>query len=482
MLLLLALLITAGGMYLYYVKTHYASVTLSAREQTETRDLLNTSQGGWYQLYAYRLKPDTPIDDWHLYVHERDNEGSPCRLALLEFNLSSYRDRGLDTAAEENIKRVLQNFKKAKMKVILRFLYDWDGRGLESEPNSLSLIKKHMKQVSQSINPFHSMIYTTQGIFVGSWGEMHTSKYLTTKAMTDLLLYYASVTEDSIYLAVRTPEQYRNIMEELENNSSRYKKYTISKEELTKRLGLFNDGMLGSLSDVGTYHEADIAPGKKEGKEIRKKEIDFQYNLCLQVPNGGEVVKDNPYNDGERAIADLRAMRVSYLNQIYDEEVIKKWKKDTYNGEDTLYRDMSVYDYIARHLGPRFVLQKSSLHYEPYQTGSARGTVTVKNMGFSNLYHDMKLSIDIINKETGKRTTLLSVREKSEEYHPCRWSPKETITLPFEIAPFEFDAGEYTLVFSLSDSDTDEPFPLANDSYDESLKGYVLGSIQIKHD
>ena len=94
----------------------------------------------------------------------------------------------------------------------------------------------------------------------------------------------------------------------------------------------------------------------------------------------------------------------------------------------------------------------------------------------------MKLSIDIINRETGKRTTLLSVKEKSEEYHPCGWSPKETITLPFEMEPFEFDAGEYTLVFSLSDSDTDEPFPLANDSYHESLRGYVLGSIQIKHD
>lgn len=465
---------------MYYVKTHYASVTISAREQTETRDLLNTSQGGWYQLYAYRLKPDTPIDDWHLYVHERDNEGTPCRMALLEFQLSSYRNRELDAAAEENIKRVLANFQKAGMKVIVRFVYDWDGRGMESEPDSRSLIKRHMEQAGRIINPFHQIIYTTQGIFVGSWGEMHTSKYLTTEAMTDLLLHYASVTDDSIYLAVRTPEQYRNIMQELEENSSRYEKYAVSREELSRRLGLFNDGMLGSLSDVGTYHEADIVPEKKEAKKIRQREISFQHSLCLQVPNGGEVVKDNPYNDGERAIADLRAMRVSYLNQIYDEEVINKWKKDMYNGNDTLYHGLSVYDYIARHLGPRFVLQEADLHYEPYQAGSARGTVTVKNVGFSNLYHDMKLTIGIVESKSGKRASLLSVREQSEEYHPRRWSPEETVTLPFEINPFDFDEGEYTLVFSLSDLDTDEPFPLANDSYNDNLKGYVLGNIRIK--
>ncbi len=461
--------------------TRYAQVKLSPRKQTETRDLLNTPESGWYQLYAYRLEPDTPIDDWHLYIREKDEEGNPYRLALLEFNLSSYRERDLDAAAKENIRKVLANFQKTKAKVILRFLYDWDGKGMESEPQTLSMIKRHMEQASQAFNPFHQIIHTTQGIFVGSWGEMHTSRHLAVEDMTDLLLHYASVTEESIYLAVRTPSHYRNIMEELEQHPDRYESYGISKEQLTHRLGLFNDGMLGSLSDVGTYHQADIAASKKEGKKIRKEEIAFQKTLCLQVPNGGEAVNDNPYNDGKRAIADLRAMRVSYLNHIYDEKVIQKWKETPYAGKDSLYHGMSTYDYISRHLGSRFVLQDTTLHYKPYQKRNARGSVTIKNVGFSNLYHEKKAHIYMVSKKDGKKATLLSVQEKSSEYQPCRWSPRETATLPFEINPFQYESGEYTLLFSLSDSENGESLLLANDSFDQGQKGYVLGEITIEH-
>lgn len=467
---------------MYYKKTHYATVTLSAEKQTENTDVLNTPECGWYQLYAYRLEPDTPLDAWHLYLQKEDGDGIPYRLALLEFNLSSYKDQTLDEAAKNNIQTVLAKFKKTGMKVILRFLYDWNGNGREGEPERISLVKKHMKQASQVFNPFHDIIYTTQGIFVGSWGEMHTSRYLTAEDMTELLLYYASVTEPSIYLAVRTPRQYRSIMEELENHRESYENYNISPEELATRLGLFNDGMLGSISDVGTYQEADTAATKKAGKQIRKQEIAFQNKLCLQVPNGGEVVTDNPYNDWENAIKDLRAMHVSYLNQIYDETVIQKWKNSTYTGKDVIYHGMSVYDYISRHLGARFVLQDTTLHYSPYQEGPAQGTVTIKNIGFSNLYHTKKVSIDLINKESGKRTTLFSSEYKAEEGNPCHWTPGEQITLSYQILPFDYPAGEYSLIFTLSDPKSKETILLANDSYDDTLQGYLLGQIQIQHD
>lgn len=481
LLLILAILLTAGGMILHDIITRYARVNLSPRKQTETRDLLNPPECGWYQLYAYRLEPGSPIDDWHLYIREKDDEGNPYRLALLEFNLSSYRDRELDDAAKENIRNVLANFQKTEAKVILRFLYDWDGKGMETEPETISIIKRHMEQASQAFNPFHKIIHTTQGIFVGSWGEMHTSKHLAVEDMTDLLLHYASVTEESIYLAVRTPSHYRSIMEEMEQNASRYEKYGISRELLATRLGLFNDGMLGSISDVGTYHEADIAATRKEGKEIRKKEIAFQNALCLQVPNGGESVNDNPYNDGKKAVDDLRAMRVSYLNQIYDEKVIKKWKDSTYAGKDSLYRGMSTYDYISRHLGPRFVLQDTTLHHKPYQKGNARGSVTIKNVGFSNLYHEKKADLCLVSKKTGKKASLFSTTEKSSEYQPCRWMPGETVTLPFEINPFQYEPGEYILLFSLSDPESGECLLLANDSFDQGRGGYLLGDITIEH-
>ena len=48
------------------------------------------------------------------------------------------------------------------------------------------------------------------------------------------------------------------------------------------------------------------------------------------VPNGGEVVLDNKYNDIDNAAKDLASMHVSYLNNAHDLAVINKWKKQTY--------------------------------------------------------------------------------------------------------------------------------------------------------
>lgn len=44
------------------------------------------------------------------------------------------------------------------------------------------------------------------------------------------------------------------------------------------------------------------------------------------VPNGGEVVLDNKYNDIDNAAKDLASMHVSYLNNAHDLAVINKWK------------------------------------------------------------------------------------------------------------------------------------------------------------
>ena len=38
----------------------------------------------------------------------------------------------------------------------------------------------------------------------------------------------------------------------------------------------------------------------------RMEELAFQEKLCSRVPNGGEVIIDNEYNDLECAIADLK--------------------------------------------------------------------------------------------------------------------------------------------------------------------------------
>ena len=474
-----AIIIMGGGIGLYYYETHYITATLTKYEQTETTGMQNRTACGWYQLYSYYLQPDTPLPSDRLYLVDADEDGYEYRLALLEFNLKEYAAQKLDAAAKKNIRTVLENFSKTKMKVIVRFLYDWDGMGIQSEPDDMKWIKKHMTQTAQLLNQYADIIYTTQGIFVGSWAEMHDSNYLSAPHMTSLLLHFASVTDASIYLAVRTPEQYRSIMNEYETHMERYQKYDITMEELKKRLGLFNDGMLGSVSDIGTYHKADIAPSEEEKLAIRNSELTFQGTLALQVPNGGEVVNDNPFNNGASAIKDLSAMHISYLNQMYDDAVIHKWKKTVYSDKTGIYHGASVYDYITDHLGARFVLRDCSLSYRPMQRNDALGSITLENVGFSNLYHTTDFTLSLKSK-SGKKEKILLSSDTDTKSNPCRWNAGQKYTLSFSFSPFDLEEGIYYLTAALTDPVAKETISFANDSFDDDLQGYCLGTIQIQ--
>ena len=465
---------------MYYYKTHYITAALTKETQTEITGTLNRGECGWYQLYSYYLRPETYLNADELYLEKTDETGYVYRLSLLEFNLAEYATGKLDEFALKNIRQVLYRFYETKSKVIIRFLYDWDGLGLEKEPKDISIIQTHMKQTGAVLNDFSDTIYTTQGIFVGSWAEMHDSKYLSAKDMTTLLLSYADATSPDIYLAVRTPNHYRTIFEELEKNPKRYEAFDITAEELKKRLGLYNDGMLGSVSDLGTYQGWNTPNAALSEEELRTVELDFQNELCLSVPNGGEVVKDNSYNDWKNAIADLSKMHISYLNQMYDEAVITKWKKSTYKSKDSVYNGFSVYDYITDHMGARFVLRDCALSYKPFQKDPAKGSITIENIGFSNLYHTKNFTLSLINQETGDTKLLLDSADGTGVQNPCNWNSGETVIILFSFSPFDLEDGIYTLTATLKDGKTDEIFSFANDSYQDTLGGYKLGEITIK--
>ncbi len=464
---------------MYYYKTHYITATLRAEKQTESARQLDMPECGWYQLYSYYLTPDTPLTASDMYYEKKDQDNKTYRLSLLEFNISSYITGKLDAAAKNNIKQVLDFFSETKSKVIVRFLYDWDGAGLDREPATIDTVKQHMAQVGKILTAYSDIIYTTQGIFVGSWAEMHSSKFLSDEEMTELALYFASVTGPDIYLAVRTPEQYQKIFKQLENHPEKYKEIDIAPEELKARLGLFNDGMLGSISDVGTYHAADTAKTTEEGMAIRQEALDFQDELCRNVPNGGETVNNNIFNDTDNAIADLAKMHVSYLNQKYDGAVIDKWRNSIYHKDGSVFDGMSTYDYITRHMGARFVIKDCSLSYRPFQKGKAEGKIQIENVGFSNLYHEKKVSLILASTVTDRTVTLLDSEENDSVLSPSQWDAGEVSELSFAFSPFDLSDGTYRLYLSLADPGTGESIPFANDSYEEAYSGYYLGEITI---
>lgn len=147
-----------------------------------------------------------------------------------------------------------------------------------------------------------------------------------------------------------------------------------------QRMGLFNDGMTGSITDLGTFSQE---------LQARAAEQDAVASLSRAVPYGGEAVCPCPLNDYPQALAYFRQYRVSYLNRDYDPRVLKKWRAASctepgpWNGTDGL-------TYIRRHLGYRFraVSCKARLG-----RGSVSARLVLTNDGFAPAYRPLRAEL-----------------------------------------------------------------------------------------
>ena len=187
---------------------------------------------------------------------------------------------------------------------------------MEREPLTLAMVKRHMEQAGGAIRPYLEDILVMQGIFVGNWGEMHGSKFLDEVSMCELIDTLYRVTEGRCFLAVRTPAQWRRITGRLTSGG------------LKERLGLFNDGIFGSPTDMGTYGTASGREAGEDGSWSREEELGWQEQYMDAVPNGGEILSCMPFKSSRHAAEDLAKMHVCYLNSIYHPEQLDHWRKE----------------------------------------------------------------------------------------------------------------------------------------------------------
>lgn len=419
----------------------------------ETADILSNPWQGFYQLCGYFLTDENDQLESAIKSHIANSRGDA--LALVEINLKRYNSGPISDGALDQLDLILSSWSHTDTQLILRFIYDWDGKGPESEPKTIELIQEHMTQVAPYVNQYADHIYIMQGIFVGNWGEMNNSAFLSREHMTTLLTCFADLTDPSIFLSVRTPAQWRAIL----NADEPPHPFPAFDGSLTSRLGLYNDGMLGSESDTGTYVERS-----------RQEELAFQEYLCQYVPNGGEVIIENPCNDLDRAIADLSQMHVSYLNRAYDPAVLNKWKDTVYTGDDC-FNGCSGFDYIRCHLGYRYVLRSSSLQFDTWHDETASLSFTLENVGFASCLKPLELRITLHDLATGETHTY----PLSYDLRLLQSGASETYTLDLPVR--NIPDGSYALYLSVKDCQTSQPILLANTGLAEY--GYPIGQISI---
>lgn len=348
----------------------------------ESTDYDGNPSKGWYGLYPFVISEEPDFDNlvWSLA------DGDVIALVRIDIGRrqpgvgtdSPFTDAELDRAD-----RILTWFEKHSREVILRITYDTEGKGMEHEPSIIKNVAGHMRQLGPVIAAHADNIIVHQGIFVGSWGEMHDSKFLSENAVCELYETLVSACGNKVRIAVRTPMQHRFIMKYL----TRYMGTGNADTDTgILRPALYNDAILSSEDDMCTY-----AGG-------RTVWADYQDEVCTYAVCGGEAIHDNPLNDYDNAVKELANMHITYLNRQYDMAVLDKWRSN--NG----------YDYIGTHLGYRFVVTDTAVGRDAEEeTGSKTQTgvgsiyinVRIANRGFACVYDMVRLLAEFRGKDGG---------------------------------------------------------------------------------
>lgn len=368
------------------------------KDLTEVAEDLKNPARGWYQIYTFlaEQEPDFEAQKWCLDM--RDS------LALVLIDIGSFRKRELDETVLERIRRILRFFKENRYDCIVRVAYDHEGKAFVREPVDFAQVRTHMRQIGNLLRECADSIFVFQGMLLGNWGEMHGSRFLNDERMLQLAEILYRKKAPQTFLAVRRPVYWRSLHE----------KQTLRGLSISESMGLFDDGIFGSESHLGTFAEEERGNQVWNQPWPGKQELEFEQELCHFVPNGGEAVYNSGYAGTltpEKIIRELRKMQVTYLNRAYDRRLLDIWKEWTYPGGG-VWAGKSVLDYVGAHLGYRFLIRKVRVSKVKRGSGQYRVEAEIENTGFGGFYQEAEIELEYVNRYGRWSTAVLEEQMK----------------------------------------------------------------------
>lgn len=376
----------------------------SGMDYTENTNIILNPEKGFYQSFEYKLTSQTNSAIWKQDYIARYLD--KYKLFHLRFGLEAFStnaggtDSSISSEVLNGLRETLKVFRSCDATVIIRFSYNVTGAQInddyiDAEP-SIELVLQHVGELSSVINEFKDVICSVETGMLGPWGEQHSTT-LGDSSTSNATTYYKLVEkwlnslDKEFKVTVRRPLYFmywannRYGVSLTANNISTFDYSKIIDEDLY-RVGCFNDGYLGSSTDLGTF--------KNRSNEIKWLQTQAQYTLY-----GGEVVADDDtggigdYNNFDYIVVEAYKTHTSYLNYGWNyDKVISVWEKSIYDGNDTIYKNNSStdYDYIANHLGYNFVLTESKI---AQYNNSLLLKGTIVNNGFGNVTNKKKVEL-----------------------------------------------------------------------------------------
>ncbi|MCM1437664.1 MAG: DUF4832 domain-containing protein [Roseburia sp.] len=338
---------------------------------SESTEKINNPDQGFYRPIYVKVTEDGVTYNKNIVTEA--TQLYHLRIDISDFSkaVNGNSDRALSPSALSGLKELLSYLKEKDKNAVVRFAYDPSFGGKKDKEPSLSAILNHISHLCPLFQGYENTVTAIEAGMIGPWGEMHSSKIANAAAITPVTDAFLSGTTD-IPVLVRTPKM---IYDYLGITINDIDDYTIESTAKAYRLGLYNDGYLGSDSDLGTYTD-------------REREIEFLSGQTAHLPYGGEaVIPTSKLHDIDKCLPEMNKINLSYLNVEWNNQVIDKWKNSKYTylcGVDKAYYGKSAFTYIENHMGYRFVLKKSVIGYSE-NASSLKVRLTFKNAGFGNL-------------------------------------------------------------------------------------------------
>lgn len=425
---------------------------------------------GFYFTLPITLKPSNndAVNTYHI-----SNKAARYTLMHLRVDISAFStgaggmDAELTADALALLESALTAARNYKVGTIVRLSYDFAGTYAEVEP-AMSLMKRHIEQAAAVINMFigDGTVVAVESGMLGPWGEQHS----TTAAGIDSNFYdivqtWLDATHD-ITISVRRPRFFVYWYNDRYNTT--YTVQTIDQIPASNpgtdeyRVGVYNDGYLGSGSDLGTYTD-------------RTKEVEWLTRQASHTFLGGEVARDVNYDRTGSAIGDYNKIeflevegyktRTSYLNVEWNNQVIAAWNANPYSGTDLIYKGNATnLDFVENRLGYRFVIRESKISEKVKAGKELRIKGRIENVGFAPMLFNTALTFLLVDSQGVAVPTLP---------HEYLFSPGDydmTLKINSNIA-----AGDYILYCKIGNG-----IAFANpDVFNNTLMANKLGNVKV---
>lgn len=345
-------------------------------------------------------------------------------MAYAVVRLDDYRAKPLGTALLAKLDRAFARARAAKLKVILRFAYNYpadEHQYQNAKDAPLSVVLKHIGQLKPTLAKNADVIAVLQAGFIGAWGEGHTSsnKLTTPKNKATIRDALLAALPAGRMLQWRYPGDVIDWAPEPPASGR------------LARLGLHNDCFLSSKTDVGTY---------ADDKATREAERAYAAKLTRATLYGGETC-DVGSGSERMTCADIlaegRRFHLTTLNGDYSPKFIKAWKTG------------GCFEEVRRSMGYRLALVSAEADDAVKRGGTFEATLKVANEGWARLYNPRPFRLVATHRASGRRF-VIETGSDIRMAEPERATPK-----PFGffwVAPKDAPTGVYDLAAALPDA------------------------------